>query len=159
MTISQAIFLELSYLDATSIDDEALVNYGKEEAFSVLQTPLNKTDTDLENEDFTRLEKSLVVQYTAYLLTEMRINQSSSGSISGTPENINVKKVKADVVEKEFFENKMSASFADILSMRKKRICNLASQLGIYLELCASAERRGDEQASVVMPARYFNLQ
>jgi len=155
MDINEAVFLKLkSLLNPAENEDVTQVDYYKGEALVILQEKLEKTDAEIDAADFSKLEKQLVIEYTCYLLVE---NQVSANNTSSEVSNVDVKKVKADVVEKEYFQNKKILGASKVLDLHRKKVCDLASQLGIYLELCDD-ENCDSQQDTFVMPARYFKL-
>lgn len=141
-------------MDSADNEHIAQVDYYKGESFVILQDKLGKTDAEIDAEDFTKLEKQLVIEYTCYLLVE---SQVSANNTSLQVSNSDVKKVKADVVEKEYFQNKKIIDPSKLLDLHRKKVCGLASQLDVYLELCDD-ETCNLETDSFVMPARYFPL-
>src|SRR5574343_309628 len=123
--------------------DDAKVNKAKKEAFYTLQTPLKKTDIQVEDESqYTNQERLLVAYYSLYLLTSNHVNivvANEQGVVTDRVE----KKLVADVTEIEYETNKNAIGSEMSIEMAKSRVCNLAREMGIGLGLCSNPNEYG----------------
>lgn len=113
-----------------------------------LQKYFPKSDSEVEDEaSYANLQRMLVAYYSAYQLVNRKALINLQGEAGEAPLlNQAIKKVKADVVETEFQENKSSNSLlidAETLALElKKLVCETAKTLSIALPMCYTPKKQ-----------------
>lgn len=143
-TISEVAFSRATWLDESNPSDATKVDIFVCQSMFSLQTPLNKTDVQVEDElQYTSKEKLLVGLYTAYNLVCEKATENVAGANGeAATGNKLLKRAKADVTEAEFGILKesdganLSTGSEGLMNKLKEEICNLARDMGISLPLC-----------------------